>query len=142
MALIKIKEGGASFPAHVPYLRKFILGLKVVGMRNMITGIEWVVVAAVIIVLLLWGPSQLPKIARAFGEAKKEFQKATKEAEEVAGELKETVRPITETVESTASELKKVDDKLLEVAKTLGINTEGKTRDQIAEEILKRTKKS
>ncbi len=108
----------------------------------MITGVEWIIVAVVLIVLLLWGPSQLPKIARAFGEAKKEFQKATKEAEEVAKEVKETVQPITETVSSAASELQKVDDKLLEIAKTLGINTEGKTRDQIAEEILKRTKKS
>ncbi len=111
-------------------------------MRNMITGVEWIVVAVVLVVLLLWGPSQLPKIARAFGEAKKEFQKATKEAEEMAGEVKETVQPISDTISSAASEVKKVDDKLLEVAKALGINTEGKTRDQIAEEILKRSKKS
>jgi len=108
----------------------------------MITGIEWIIVAVVLVILLLWGPSQLPKIARAFGEAKKEFQKATKEAEEVAKEVKETVQPITDTVTAATEEVRKVDDKLLEIAKTLGINTEGKTRDQIAEEILKRTKKS
>jgi len=107
----------------------------------MITGIEWIVVAIVLVVLLLWGPSQLPKIARAFGEAKKEFQKATKEVEKAEKEVKETVKPITETVSEATSELKKIDDKLLEVAKELGISTEGKTRDQIAEEILKLTKK-
>ena len=93
------------------------------------------------VVLLLWGPSQLPKIARAFGEAKREFKKATKEVEEVKEEVRETVRPITETVSSATSELKEIDDKLLRVAKELGIKTEGKTRDQIAEEILKLTKK-
>ncbi|RLG05476.1 MAG: twin-arginine translocase TatA/TatE family subunit [Thaumarchaeota archaeon] len=107
----------------------------------MITGIEWIVVAIVLVVLLLWGPSQLPKIARAFGEAKKEFQKATKEVEKAEKEVKEAVKPITETVSEATSELKKIDDKLLEVAKELGISTEGKTRDQIAEEILKLTKK-
>jgi len=107
----------------------------------MITGIEWIVVAVILVVLLLWGPSQLPKIAKAFGEAKKEFQKATKEVEEAKEEVKETVRPITETVSSATSELKEIDDKLLQVAKELGIKTEGKTRDQIAEEILKLTKK-
>ena len=107
----------------------------------MITGVEWIVVAIVLVVLLLWGPSQLPKIARAFGEAKKEFQKATKEVEEVREEVREAVQPITETVSEANSELKKIDDKLLEVAKELGISTEGKTRDQIAEEILKLTKK-
>ncbi|HDD42648.1 MAG TPA: twin-arginine translocase TatA/TatE family subunit [Nitrososphaeria archaeon] len=107
----------------------------------MITGIEWIVVAIVLVVLLLWGPSQLPKIARAFGEAKKEFQKATKEVEKAEKEVKEAVKPITEPVSEATSELKKIDDKLLEVAKELGISTEGKTRDQIAEEILKLTKK-
>ena len=103
----------------------------------MITGVEWIIVAVVLVVLLLWGPSQLPKIARAFGEAKKEFQKATKEAEEMT----EEVKPMAESVTSAADEVRKVDDKLLEIARSLGINTEGKTRDQIAEEILKRTKK-
>ena len=107
----------------------------------MITGIEWIVVAVVLVVLLLWGPSQLPNIARAFGEAKKEFKKATKEVEKAEEEVKEVVRPITETVSSATSELKEIDDKLLQLAKELGIKTEGKTRDQIAEEILKLSKK-
>lgn len=108
----------------------------------MITGVEWIIVAVVLVVLLLWGPSQLPKIARAFGEAKKEFQKAAKEAEEVGREVKETVRPITETVTAATEEVRKIDDKLLEIAKSLGISTEGKTREQIADEILKMAKKS
>lgn len=110
--------------------------------RKMITGVEWIIVAIIIVVLLLWGPGQLPKIARALGEAKKEFEKAKREAEQVASEVKESVRPFTETVSSAASEIQKMDDKLLEIAKSLGISTEGKTRDQIAEEILKRAKAS
>lgn len=105
----------------------------------MITGVEWIIVAVILVILLLWGPSQLPKIARALGEAKKEFQKATKEAEEIT---KEATRPFTETVTATTEEVRKVDDKLLEIAKSLGISTEGKTREQIADEILKMAKKS
>ena len=42
----------------------------------MIQGIEWIIVAAIIVFLLLWGPTKLPKIARSLGEAKKEFEKA------------------------------------------------------------------
>ncbi|MEM0094290.1 MAG: twin-arginine translocase TatA/TatE family subunit [Nitrososphaerota archaeon] len=99
-----------------------------------LTGLEWVIVAVIIIVLLLWGPSQLPKMARALGEAKKEFAKAAKEAEEIKEEVREAVRPFTETVSEAG-------DELLKIARELGISTEGKTREQIAEEILKVTKK-
>ncbi|MEM4766270.1 MAG: twin-arginine translocase TatA/TatE family subunit, partial [Nitrososphaerota archaeon] len=97
-------------------------------------GLEWVIVAVIIIVLLLWGPSQLPKMARALGEAKKEFKKAAKEAEEMKEEVREAVRPFTETVSEAG-------DELLKIARELGISTEGKTREQIAEEILRVTKK-
>jgi len=41
-----------------------------------------------IIVILIWGPSQLPKLARALGQAKKEFQKAQEEEEEEEEEEK------------------------------------------------------
>ena len=115
----------------------------------MIQGIEWIIVAAIIVFLLLWGTSKLPKIARSLGEAKKEFQKAMKEAEEVkqegkqfATEVKEAaVEPIKSVATTAAEEVRSAEDKLIEVAKALGIQTEGKTRDQIAKEILERAKK-
>ncbi len=44
-------------------------------------GSEILFVIAVIIILLIWGPNQLPKLARALGQAKKEFQKAQEEEE-------------------------------------------------------------
>jgi len=47
----------------------------------MITGVEWIVVAAVIIILLLWGPGQIPKLARAFKQAKEEWKKTAEESE-------------------------------------------------------------
>ncbi len=42
----------------------------------MIDGAELIVIAGVAVVLLFWGPSQLPKLARSLGEAKREFNKA------------------------------------------------------------------
>jgi len=102
------------------------------------TGIEWIIIAIIIIVLLLWGPSKLPKIARSLGEAKKEFQKAMREAEEIKEEARGVVSEIKEIPSARPST---TEDKLIEVAKALGIETEGKTRDQIAQEILERTKK-
>ena len=87
-----------------------------------IYGIEWIVVAVIVVVLLFWGPEKLPKIARSIGQAKKEFEKASKGEEE----KQQSIQALTS------------DDKLLEIAKSLGIQTEGKTRDQIAQEVLNR----
>ena len=90
-----------------------------------IYGLEWVIIAVIVVVLLFWGPEKLPKIAKSIGQAKKEFEKAAKSGEE------EKQPQVIQQVSS--------DDKLIEVAKALGIQTEGKTRDQIAQEVLNRT---
>ncbi|GBC70321.1 Sec-independent protein translocase protein TatA [Candidatus Calditenuaceae archaeon HR02] len=89
-------------------------------------GFEWLIVVAVLLVLFLWGPERLPKIARAFGQAKREFEKASKEATS-SEEHGKTVH---------AGEVGSLsDEKLLEVAKTLGISTEGKSREDLVQEI-------
>ncbi|MER3601603.1 MAG: twin-arginine translocase TatA/TatE family subunit [Nitrososphaerota archaeon] len=80
-----------------------------------LVGVEWIVVAIIVIALLLWGPTKLPELARALGRARREYQKASQEEEE---------------------------DKLLQLAKSLGIATEGKTREQIAQEVSERLKKA
>ncbi len=111
-----------------------------------IQGIEWIIVAVIVLVLFLWGPEKLPKLARSIGQAKKEFEKASRGMEEEVrrfeSELKsptpsEAYRPATATPPPQSS-----DDKLLEIARSLGIQTEGKTRDQIAQEIIEKTKKT
>ncbi|MCL7402689.1 MAG: twin-arginine translocase TatA/TatE family subunit [Thaumarchaeota archaeon] len=111
-----------------------------------IQGIEWIIVAVIVLVLFLWGPEKLPKLARSIGQAKKEFEKASRGVEEEVkrfeSELKsptpsEAYRPTTATPPPPSS-----DDKLLEIARSLGIQTEGKTRDQIAQEIIEKTKKT
>jgi len=110
-----------------------------------VAGLEWVVIGIIIVVLILWGPSQIPKIARAFGQAKKEFEKAAKEGEETVKEMRETTKealqPFTETVESITRETENVKTDIIRLAKQLGIKTEGKTKEQIVNEISEKLKK-
>jgi sec-independent protein translocase protein TatA len=48
-------------------------------------GSEWIIIG--IVVLVLFGGSQLPKLARSLGEARKEFEKGTSgDADTPAGE--------------------------------------------------------
>lgn len=49
---------------------------------------ELIFLVIIAIILLIWGPNQLPKLARALGEAKREFQKAQRESEEEEEETK------------------------------------------------------
>lgn len=97
------------------------------------------------LILFLWGPEKLPKLARSVGQAKKEFEKASKGLEEEVRQLERDIRapssPQPAAPPSQPSAHTSADDKLLEVARSLGIETEGKTRDEIAKEIIERTKK-
>ncbi len=75
------------------------------------------------ILLLVFGPTKLPKIARELGKAWNEFNKASS--------------GITETMSSVQPG--KNEDKnhpLLEVARKLEVSIEGKTDEQLKEEIL------
>ena len=91
----------------------------------LITGWEWIIILLIFAALILWGPKKLPELARAIGEARREFETASKE---VTGPP-----PTTETKPSS-------DDLLIETAKKLGISTEGKTKEQISQEIVKKVK--
>lgn len=90
-----------------------------------LVGYEWLIVIAILLVIFLWGPQKLPELARSLGLAKKEFEKAAKEAASAGG---------TSMAESTT-------DPLIVAAKNLGISTEGKTKDAIAREIAEKTAK-
>jgi len=83
-----------------------------------LVGYEWLIVLAIIVVLFVWGPQKLPEFARSIGLARKEIEKAYKEASSPTPPAPEK-------------------DALIETAKKLGISTEGKTREQISDEIVK-----
>lgn len=94
-----------------------------------IVGYEWLIVVGILVVVFLWGPQKLPELARSIGLAKKEFEKAAKEATTTA----------TGSTGSTGQAA--APDALIVAAKELGISTEGKTKEEIAKEIAEKTTK-
>ena len=105
----------------------------------MLEGWEWLIIGVVAIVIIMWGPAKIPEFAKALGRAKGEFSKASKEFTDAATT---TANAPTTTVTAALSApvapvqtLKSKDDVLLETARNLGIETDGKTREQITEEV-------
>ncbi len=94
----------------------------------MISGWEWIVIVLIVLAILLWGPAKLPELARSIGLAKREFEKAAKETESLI--------KTSESADASAEEA------LLKTAKALGIVTEGKTREQISQEIIQKAKET
>ncbi len=92
-----------------------------------LVGWEWIVVIAIVAIILIWGPGQIPKLAKALGQAKKELKQAGEEGE-------------------AAEEVKKKDEAAVEVdplivtAIKMGIDVSGKTKEQISQEIIERSK--
>ncbi len=92
----------------------------------LLQGSEWLIVI-VIVVVLLFGASRLPQVARSLGRAGGEFQKGKLEADQEVQRMKE------QAGSSAPSE----HEKLLKAAHELGISTEGKTDEQIRDEVRK-----
>jgi len=78
------------------------------------------------IILLLFGGKKLPELARSIGTAVHEYTKATKEPEKYIEEKTKT---------------KEEEDKeaIINAAKKLGIETEGRGINEIAQDIVKAT---
>ena len=87
-----------------------------------LVGSELLIAVGVLLVVFLWGPQKLPELARSVGLAKKEFEKAAKEVSSTA----------TATTNPPPSPQA---DALIVAANSLGITTEGKTKEEIAREI-------
>ncbi len=82
---------------------------------------QLLVILGVLVVILIWGPSKIPELARAVGRARKEFDDASKGV----------VQPATPSLTVAPS------DPLVDTARKLGISTQGKTREEISDEIVK-----
>ena len=82
------------------------------------------------VVMLLFGASKLPELARSMGSSVGEFKKAQKESEQNLKDfektLKEPVAPKT---------------KVQETAEKLGLDIKGKTDDQLLEEFQRSAEK-
>jgi sec-independent protein translocase protein TatA len=106
----------------------------------MLEGWEWIIIGVVAIVIIMWGPAKIPEFARSLGRAKGEFAKASKEFTDAAtmtatAPAATVAAPIYSAPASPAPVLKSKDEVLIDTARSLSIETDGKTREQIAQEI-------
>ncbi|AKG90710.1 twin arginine-targeting protein translocase, TatA/E family [Geoglobus ahangari] len=85
-----------------------------------------------LIAVLLFGANKLPELARSMGRATGEFRKAQREAEL---ELREFEKNLKEGKYENREEEKR--KKLEEMARALNIDPEGKSDDELLEEIRK-----
>lgn len=81
----------------------------------------------ILVVLLLFGASKIPELARNLGRGVSEFKKAQKEAEM---ELKALEKDIKMSKDEKRKKIEKI-------AKDLGINPEGKSDEELLDEINK-----
>lgn len=84
-------------------------------------GYEWLII--LFIILILFGAKKLPELARGLGEAIREFRRASQ------GE-------VSERALSTMSE-----DRVIKLARELGINTEGKSKEELVKQIVEEVSK-
>ncbi|MCW3979255.1 MAG: twin-arginine translocase TatA/TatE family subunit [Candidatus Bathyarchaeota archaeon] len=80
------------------------------------------------IVLLLFGGKKLPELARSMGTAVREYSSATKE-------------PGKYIEEKTKTKEEEEREAILEAAKKMGIETEGRSLSEIAQDLVKATEK-
>jgi sec-independent protein translocase protein TatA len=98
-------------------------------------GIEWIILLVAIIFIFVVGGAKLPELARSLGRAKGEFERGKMDIER---ELKEEKAKDAKKEEETKQ--KKEEKDVVKAAKELGIETEGKSEEELKEEIAKAVK--
>jgi sec-independent protein translocase protein TatA len=95
--------------------------------------VVWVLIVA--LVVFLFGSNKIPEFARAIGKARKEFEMGFRGIP--PGVTQNIVdNPVQETPSSVSTATAaSLGDPLIQAAQNEGIDTQGKTRDQIATEL-------
>ncbi len=93
-------------------------------------GAEWIII--LVIILIIFGPSKLPQLARGLGQAIREFRKAS------AGMYDEEPVGREKRREGKAGGID--DETLYKLAEKLGVETRGKSRDELVEEVLRKAR--
>ena len=103
--------------------------------------LQLVMIAVVVLVILMWGPKKIPELARSIGLARKEFADASKASASTPGSSTAGAAGVVRgQVQETS--LASGGDALVEAAKSLGLPTEGKTREAVSNEILQKAQAS
>ncbi len=86
----------------------------------------------VVAIIILFGASKIPELARSLGKATGEFKKGQKEIERELTDVEKSIKEAP--AENKPSKIK-------QMAHDLGISTEGKSDEQLLEEIQKKMPK-
>ncbi len=86
----------------------------------------------VVVIIILFGAAKIPELARSLGKATGEFKKGQKEIERELTDIEKSVK------ESPGEDK---SSKIKQMARDLGISTEGKTDEQLLEEMQKKMPK-
>ena len=100
--------------------------------------LQLIAIAVIVIVFLMWGPKKIPELARSIGLARREFQDASKTGATSAGSSSSTSNVVGLAVQDAANA--PGGDPLIAIAKRLGLPTEGKTRDEVSDEIQQKSR--
>src|SRR5215203_399457 len=96
-------------------------------MMQIPTGFEWIFIV-IIVVVIFFGAKKIPDLARGFGKATSEFEKARIEAKRELRELKNAgTSSSTTTTANTAANREKLES----IADTLGIDYTDKDDEQL-----------
>jgi sec-independent protein translocase protein TatA len=95
-------------------------------MQMIPTGFEWIFIV-IIVVVIFFGAKKIPDLARGFGKATSEFEKARIEAKRELRELKNAGTSSSTTATNTAANREKLES----IADTLGIDYTDKNDDQL-----------
>jgi len=117
-------------------MNEFLNMLKAWNQTMALDPLELIIIGVIVVVVLLWGPKKIPELARSLGLARKEFDQAKKVMQNPGTALTDSM---TQGVQGQAPPSSS-DELLLQTARRLGINTQGKTKEQISEEIVARGK--
>jgi sec-independent protein translocase protein TatA len=96
-------------------------------MMQIPTGFEWIFIV-IIVVVIFFGAKKIPDLARGFGKATSEFEKARIEAKR---ELREIKNAGTSSSTSTTANTAANREKLESIADTLGIDYTDKNDEQL-----------
>lgn len=105
---------------------------------------QLLIVGALVVVFIMWGPKKIPELARALGQAKNEFAAGAAQKPAGLGSLASTFASVSSPSGAIAPATPPIDSnaQLIETAERLGIPTEGKTAEQISDAIVDRAKGS
>ena len=117
-------------------MNEFLNTLKAWNQTMALDPLELIIIGVIVVVVLLWGPKKIPELARSLGLARKEFDQAKKVMQNPGTALTDTMTQGVQGQTPPSSS----DELLLQTARRLGISTQGKTKEQISEEIVARGK--